>query len=786
MKSASPEYRLRSDLEFSSQQHLSKNYVVVKDPVTKRYFRFTENQKVILDFLVEPKEVSRLVSEVSEKLHAVVSENSIEGFLKSLEDKLLLDTERVREKLGTYSAQKLQDRNLLYWKLASLNPERVFDWLVPRTRWAFTIWFHIAAVILIASGVLMNYLHWKELTVDVYTLFNLNGLFLVWIVTLGVVTLHEFAHGITCCHFGGKVQEIGFMLIYFQPAFYCDVSDSWMFPSKRSRMWVTFAGGYFQLVVWSICTLLWRVTDTDTTINQLALVVIVFAGVQTLFNFNPLIKLDGYYLLSDYLEIPNLRTKAIQTLWQRVAGTESKLPRREERAQLIYGTAAVLFSTIFLIYVYRALYTWATSNYAFAGLVGFLMFSTLTLRRTAVESVAGIRSVLTRAAYRKYRNGGIVLAALLIMFVGRWDLKIPVEFRVVARDERNVRAETGGVIVEILVQEGSRVAKGDVLARLRDFGKDERISELNGELAKSRTGLGLLRVGTRREDIDSQRREVLAKRTALANARRIEEQRNQLTETVGQKTSQLKLDQQTLDRSRVLWKEGLIARAELEKLETAVEISERDLRTAEAARRVLTETSEREADLKAQELAVAESILKGMLAGSRPELIRQAEDEVNKLADQIRILKEQLAKTEIRSPIDGIVTTPFLERKLNENLAAGGELCRIVDVARVKLEMQVPEKEMADVRHGLPVSMAPRGFPSMSLQGRVDFIAPVAQSVNGQQIVVVRSEVPNDEMLLMPDTTGVAKIHCGSRRIVDVMTRRIVRWIRTEFWDILP
>jgi Multidrug resistance efflux pump len=786
MKAASPEYRLRSDLEFSSQQHLGRNYVVVKDPVTKRYFRFTENQKVILDFLSEPKDVSRLINDVSEKLHAVVSESSIEGFLKSLEDKLLLDTEQVREKLGTYSAQKLQDRNLLYWKLASLNPERIFDWLVPRTRWAFTIWFQIAAVILIASGVLMNYLHWEELTVDVYTLFNLNGLFLVWIVTLGVVTLHEFAHGITCCHFGGKVQEIGFMLIYFQPAFYCDVSDSWMFPSKRSRMWVTFAGGYFQLVVWSICTLLWRVTDTDTTINQLALVVIVFAGVQTLFNFNPLIKLDGYYLLSDYLEIPNLRSKAIQTLWNRVAGTDSKVPRREERAQLIYGTAAILFSTIFLVYVYRALYTWATSNYAFAGLVGFLMFSTLTLRRTAVESVAGIRSVLTRAAYRKYRNGGIVVAALLIMFVGRWDLKIPAEFRVVARDERTVRAETGGMIVEILVQEGSRVAKGDVLARLRDFQKDERISELNGELAKNRNALKVLRDGARAEDIERQRKEVAAKRTALDNARRIDEQRNQLIETIEQKRSQLKLDQQALERGRDLSKAGLIARAELDKLETAVEISERELRAAEAALRALTETSEKDIALKGQELAVAEAVLKSMLAGSRPEEILQAKAEVDKLEDQIRILKEQLAKTEIRSPIDGIVSTPYLERKLNENLAAGQELCRIIDYTRVSLEMQVPQKEMADVGHGFPVSMTPSSFPSMNLEGRVDFIAPVAQTVNGQQMVVVKSEIPNDEMLLKPDMTGFAHIHVGSRRIVDVMTRRLVRWIRTEFWYILP
>ena len=100
--------------------------------------------------------------------------------------------------------------------------------------------------------------------------------------------------------------------------------------------------------------------------------------------------------------------------------------------------------------------------------------------------------------------------------------------------------------------------------------------------------------------------------------------------------------------------------------------------------------------------------------------------------------------------------------------------------------MQVPEKEMADIRPGNPVSMKARSLPSVDLQGRVDFIAPVAQTVSGQQMVVVRSELQNDNLLLKPEMTGVAKIYCGDRRIIDIMTYRLIRWIRTEFWDLLP
>jgi putative peptide zinc metalloprotease protein len=781
---------LRSDLEFSSQRQLGKSYFVVKDPITKRYFRFTENQKVLLDLLKEPSDLSSIARLASENLGGSVAVETVAAFLNSLEDKLLLDTELVRVKLESYRSQKLENRNLLYWKLGSLNPERIFSWLIPRTQWAFSRWFHVFAVLMIGSGFLINFLHFSELTGRVGDLLSLHGVLMIWVVTLAVVTCHEFSHGLTCCHFGGKVQEVGFMLIYFQPAFYCDVSDSWMFPSKKHRMWVMFAGGYFQLVIWGMSTILWRITDTDTIINQLALVIIVFSGLQTLVNFNPLIKFDGYYILSDYLEIPNLRRKSVEMIWDRIAGrplspNSAKGPR-EQRAQLVYGLATIAFSTTLLIYVYAALYTWTTSHYAFAGLVGFVMFSTYTLRRTAAESIAGLRSVAARAAYRKYRNSGIFLAALFISIVGHWDLNIPAEFRVVARNETTVRPETGGIVVDVLVHEGSHVARGEVIAHLRDYDKQQKISDLTGELEKQSNQLTLLRAGARQEEIDHAQSLVNTKKVELSNASKTEEQRNQLMQTLELKKSQLKLDQADLSRAIELDKDGLIPKADLEKYQTAVDVRQREINETEAEIRGLNETVDRDTALKKSELVEAQSALQLLKAGSRPEQIQAAEAEVQRLKDQIRILNEELAKTEVRAPIEGIVTTPFVERKVNSNLEAGDELCKIVDVSRVTIEMQVPEKEMADVQPGNPVSMKFRSFPSLDPRGRVDFIAPVAQTINGQQMVVVRSELPNDDATLKPDMTGVAWIDCGERRIITIMTRRLVRWIRTEFWNLWP
>jgi multidrug resistance efflux pump len=522
-------------------------------------------------------------------------------------------------------------------------------------------------------------------------------------------------------------------------------------------------------------------------LGQVAFIVIVFAGLETLFNFNPLIKLDGYYMLSDYLEIPNLRTKAATSLWKWLGRTHpSKHPWKEERAQLIYAVVSILFSTTLLLYVYAYLYTWATSRWAFAGFVGFGVFSVITLRKTAVESIAGLRAFGARASFRKYRNLGIATAAVLITFVGHWELKIPSEFRIVARREMAVRPETAGTVVELMVREGSRVAKGDVLAKLQNFEKQHDLSELAGDLEARRREVNLLRAGARPEEIDRKQKLVETKRIEQANARRNFEQRNQLAETLERKRSELKFDQQNLRRTQDLAAGGLIARAELERVETAVNVREREVAEIEAAIRVISETGDRESDLKARELAEAESELRLMLAGNRPELIQQHEAEVQKIEDQVQVLNQELEKTEIRAPIDGTVATPFIERKLNQYLNAGDELLRLVDTAGVQVEMMIPEKELADVKPGNPVWMKLRSFPDIDLQARVDFIAPVAQSVDGQQMVAIRSDLNNDDLILKPDMTGVAKIYCGERRIIDLMTRRMVRWIRTEFWDLLP
>src|SRR5207247_2184724 len=157
--------------------------------------------------------------------------------------------------------------------------------------------------------------------------------------------------GLACVHDGGEVRGRGFMLSYFEAALYCNVSDAWVFPERAKRMWVGFAGPYVELCLWAVAVQAWRMTEVDTWISRMALIVLMGSGIKTLFNFNPLIKLDGYYLLSDFLEIPNLRRRSFRYVGDRIKrltgwneSTIAPATAREQRILLTYGLIATLYS----------------------------------------------------------------------------------------------------------------------------------------------------------------------------------------------------------------------------------------------------------------------------------------------------------------------------------------------------------------------------------------------------------------------------------------------------------
>lgn len=783
-------FNLRSDLEFSEQLQGGERCLVVKDPVTDRFFRFSAHQAAIVDTLrtANPIPLDDVARLAGERLDGQIPASALEAFLRSLEERWLLDTDVVRRELeGIQKARFRKPASVLYWRIAEFDAQWLLVWLAPRLRWCFTPSFHAAALLLIVAGSAIAIANAGPIASDALSLLTPGGALLAAIVVLGVTTIHELAHGVACRHYGGNPSRIGIMLIYFAPALYCNISDTWMFPVKKHRLWVTFAGGYVQLAVWGMATLIWRVTDTDTVVNQAALGAVLFGGIQTLFNFNPLIRLDGYYMLSDYLEIPNLREKAFRTFRAWIAGSEEPLLATAERKPLLrFATLATLFSALLLTVVYVKIVELAVGAYAFYGLLASGLFVGFTLKRAGAEPIAASRALLMRANQKKIRNYGVPGLVLAIVLLFPWQLRIPADFVVLPFEEGVVRAGTEGLVDEVMVTEGAYLEAGDTIARMSDFDKQTEMEQIRGEIAQARAQLRLLLLGPRAEEVERAAQEVNTSETRLGNVRRNEQELARLEEELAGQRAELDLAVKELEITRMLHQEGLGPAISVERDEAAVEVLEHEVSAIEAELRAMEESTDRDESLLRSELAEAESNYTLVAAMPREEEIEQTQAQLAALERRKILLDQELALSEIRAPISGTIVTENMEQLRNRSVARGEELARIVDYTMVKARLSVPEKDLADVTLAQRIVLKSRAHPLRNFEGQVDFIAPVAEVVGNSRFVDVEALLMNHDEALRPGTTGVAKIYAGRRLVIQLISRRMVQWIRTEFWDLIP
>ena len=220
--------KLRSDLIVRRQETANGTFFILKNPVTGDFFRFREAEQFIAQQFdgETPLEVVRRRTE--EEFGAALRPEILRAFVKNLEKRRLL--EREGEKRKADSRRGRIQGTLLYFRVKLLDPSRLFDRLIPRIGFFFTPHFLVlsAALIILAAGTVIA--NFGQLAQDLADSFQVSSLPLWVVLIFLVISLHEFAHGLTCRHFGGEVHEVGFLLIYFQPALYCNVSDAWLFP----------------------------------------------------------------------------------------------------------------------------------------------------------------------------------------------------------------------------------------------------------------------------------------------------------------------------------------------------------------------------------------------------------------------------------------------------------------------------------------------------------------------------------------------------------------------------
>lgn len=757
--------RLRPDLVIEPVEEEGALYFVIKDPASERFFRVKPLEHFLISQFDGATPLDTIRRRASEEKKVLVSEEVLVKFAEKFRELGLLVPEAAPPAAARASRRGLQWTGFLTFKLPLARPQALVDWVYPKVRLCFTKPFVVFAALAIALAAGLALAHRSELAFGLVEAVSVEGLLLVVATITAVTFVHELAHAVTCRHFGGRVSDMGFLFLYLLPCFYVNVSDTYLFRERRERLWVLFAGGFMELFVWALAVLGWRVLAPDVFFSRVLFAVIAVCGVRSLFNFNPLIKMDGYFLLSDVLGITNLRREALDGLSHslrklaRIDAPEPSPAIRErrilamqsERFLALFGGAALVYTALLvgLLVAYSGGFVFrnfgADALVVFSiGLVGLLHKPAFTAASAAKE--AG-KEKWQKLGEEKKRSrftlvwGGLLLAAALCP----WPIRVPSDLRVFAEDRATVRAPFPGRIAQIHVGEGDFVEKGDLLL---EYDANELLLQREAkeaELERAREGL---------------RQMVTHNPVDLADAR-VAERNLELAKV------QEDAAKREFARAQSAWTEGLISKETFDQAENALNEAASSRRKAEAE---LTRARE------AYRVGRMEDLRK---VGTSPEEQQQT---IHMLEEEVKTLDDRLSRTKIYAPLSGRVATYRFQEKLGDYLDEGAEVCEIVNAERVVVEMPVNEKDMDVIEDGLQVKFKVRGYPTRSFYGTVDEIAPVAMPNEGASTVLVRSYVDNKDDVLKPGMTGVAKIYCGTSVVAHILTRDLIRFIRTEFW----
>jgi multidrug efflux pump subunit AcrA (membrane-fusion protein) len=690
-------------------------------------------------------------------------------------------------------------QGLLSWRINLFDPDRFFTWAQPKLGFFWTRGFVVFSTGCIVLAALLVGLNREQLTVSFVNSLRWETAVLGWLTLMAVTTLHEFAHGLTCKRHGGDVHEVGFLMLLLMPCLYCNVSDAWLFPQKSKRLWVTVAGAYFELFLWALAVFVWRLTMADTLVHRLAFLVLSACGVQTLFNFNPLIKLDGYYLLSDWLEVPNLQQRALTYFrgWLRRLLWGADRPADEPRGRLLvaYGLVSFLYSAFFLVLMLAALVPFLWRSWGWPGLTGAALLCFFSARGLFKGVTGGEFHNMITTRRRRTTTWLLGLAGLAaVLGAAETEDRVGGSFRFRPATRAELRAPVAGFLSAVSFDEGDRVSPGAPVARLEVPGLANRLVQKQAELNEARARLRLLEIGPRPEEVVEQRQRVerawgwrdLAQRDLRRNHLAFESDVDQVEKQIAARSAEMEVARDAYRRSKLLVGRGAMAQEHVFEDEGKYRVCQARLAEAQAAMRALEAkgTLEAEAELarREKELAEAQAALRLLEAGTRREEVEAARARLASLQEELKHLEEERRKQDVFSPISGLLVTPRLREKVGQYLHEGDPICVVEAKRGLEAEIALAEQDVARVRPGQEIRLKARARPYQTFLSQVDRVATSGVRGEAQSSLTVYCrlyEAPDD---LRTEMTGYARIDTGRRPIGAILLDRMLRFVRTEFW----
>jgi putative peptide zinc metalloprotease protein len=360
-------------------------------------------------------------------------------------------------------------------------------------------------LVIVSTGIVLAGIHWDELTKNVVDrVLTPENLFVLWLVYPVVKAFHELGHAYAVKHYGGEVHEIGIMFLVLVPVPYVDASAAWGFRAKRQRMLVGAIGILTELFLGAVAMIVW-VNVEPGPVHAVAYNVMLISGVSTiLFNGNPLLRFDGYYVLADAIEIPNLGNRSnkylgylIQKYLFGVKDAESGAESMGERLWFFfYGIAAFLYRMLIMFTI--ILYIGGKFF-----IVGVLLAIWGVATQIMVPIGKNLSFLFTSPRIREQRGRAVVMSVVLLGLIVVALFVVPApswtraEGVVWPSEKSRVRAGVDGFVAGYLADENSRVSQNQEILRMEDPLLDARLDVLKSRLKELNSQLMAAQVNDR-------------------------------------------------------------------------------------------------------------------------------------------------------------------------------------------------------------------------------------------------------------------------------------------------
>ena len=380
--------------------------------------------------------------------------------------------------------------NPLMFRINLFNPDRLLRRLDGVAQQIFRSWVLGVWTLIVGAALIGAFSHWGELRAHAATyLLTPRYLILMWLCFPVIKALHELAHGMAVRRWGGEVTQMGVTLLVLVPAPFVDASAASAFRSTYQRVMVSAAGIMTELLIAALALFVWFTVEPGL-LRDIAFVFAFIGSVSTvLFNGNPLLRFDGYYVLSDALNLPNLAPRSsrywtylAQRYLLKLPNAQSPEPTGSERTWLLLYAP---LSWLYKIFIGFVITFWVASKSIFLGLAAglFLLYTTLGKPLYKVLRFALFSPVLGAQRLRARLVAGVSAVSVLVV-VG----VVPMQSTTVAEgvvwlpERAQLRAETAGFIASLAARDGDTVQPGQLIAVMEDPAIEARQRELQGKL----------------------------------------------------------------------------------------------------------------------------------------------------------------------------------------------------------------------------------------------------------------------------------------------------------------